>query len=64
MWQALNILRIGQGLSCSSLLPSDNAEEIHSMSTSMFITGFVIFSIYMALTIWNIFASNKKSKKE
>ena len=29
------------------------------MSTSMFITGFVIFSIYMAFLIWNIYNGHK-----
>ncbi len=29
------------------------------MSTSMFITGFVIFSIYMTFLIWNILNGHK-----
>lgn len=34
------------------------------MSIAMFIVGFVIFSIYMYLTIWNIFYSARKQREE
>lgn len=34
------------------------------MSIGFFITGAIIFAIYMFFTIWNIFYSNKKQKKE
>ena len=30
----------------------------------MFIVGFVIFGIYLYLTIWNIFYSSKKQREE
>ena len=30
----------------------------------MFIVGFVIFGIYLYLTIWNIFYSSKKQQEE
>ena len=28
------------------------------MSTTMFVTGFIIFSIYLAFLIWNIYNGN------
>ena len=34
------------------------------MSISFFITGGIIFLIYMCLTFWNIFYSNKKQREE
>ena len=34
------------------------------MSISMFVTGFVIFSIYLAIMIWNIYNGHKVDKKE
>ena len=34
------------------------------MSISMFVTGFVIFSLYMAIMIWNIYNGHKVEKKE
>ena len=34
------------------------------MSISMFITGFVIFSIYMSFLIWNIYNGHKFDEKE
>ena len=33
------------------------------MSISMFVTGFVIFSIYLAILIWNIYG-HKAEKKD
>ncbi len=32
------------------------------MSITMYIIGFVIFAVYVALTVWNIYNSNKDSK--
>ena len=34
------------------------------MSISMFVTGFVIFSIYLAILIWNIYNGHKAEKKD
>jgi hypothetical protein len=34
------------------------------MSISMFVTGFVIFSLYLAIMIWNIYNGHKVEKKE
>lgn len=34
------------------------------MSTGMFIVGFVIFGVYLYLTIWNIFYSSRKQREE
>lgn len=34
------------------------------MNIGFFIFGGIIFAIYMALTIWNIYYSSKKSKEE
>lgn len=34
------------------------------MSISFFIIGGIIFLIYMCLTFWNIFYSNKKQREE
>jgi len=34
------------------------------MSIAMYITGFVIFSVYMALTVWNIYSSNQDEKTD
>jgi len=34
------------------------------MSISMFVTGFVIFSLYLAIMIWNIYNGHKVDKKE
>jgi len=34
------------------------------MSIGFFIVGGIIFSVYMYLTIWNIFYSNKKQRQE
>ena len=34
------------------------------MSIGMFIVGFAIFSVYMYLTIWNIFYSSRKQREE
>ena len=34
------------------------------MSISMFTTGFVIFSIYMAFLIWNIYNGHNTGAKE
>ncbi|MBV42585.1 MAG: hypothetical protein CL834_06080 [Crocinitomicaceae bacterium] len=34
------------------------------MSTSMFITGFVIFSIYLVFMIWNIFNGHKPEEHQ
>ena len=33
------------------------------MSISMFVTGFVIFCLYMAMLIWNIYNGHKIPKK-
>ena len=30
----------------------------------MFIVGFIIFGVYMYLTIWNIFYSSRKQREE
>jgi hypothetical protein len=30
----------------------------------MYIVGAIIFSVYMALTVWNIYNSNDDSKKD
>ena len=34
------------------------------MSISFFIIGGIIFLVYMCLTFWNIFYSNKKQREE
>ena len=34
------------------------------MNIGMFIVGAIIFSIYVAFLIWNIFDSAKKNKKD
>ncbi len=34
------------------------------MNIGMFIIGGIIFSIYVALLVWNIFYSSKKQKEE
>ncbi|MDX6746563.1 hypothetical protein SHK09_07150 [Polaribacter sp. PL03] len=34
------------------------------MSISFFIVGGVIFTTYMGFTLWNIYDSSQKSKKE
>ncbi|SHF79183.1 hypothetical protein SAMN05444396_101413 [Flavobacterium segetis] len=34
------------------------------MSISFFIIGAIIFSIYLYFTIWNIYYSNNKQRKE
>jgi len=34
------------------------------MNVAMFIVGFVIFSVYIYFTIWNIFTSARKSREE
>jgi|TARA_R100000908_G_C3748556_1_gene143440 hypothetical protein len=34
------------------------------MSTSMYIVGFVIFSVYMYFTIWNIYNGSKKMEED
>jgi hypothetical protein len=34
------------------------------MSTSMFVTGFIIFSIYLAFLIWNIYNGNPTKPEE
>jgi len=34
------------------------------MSIGMFIVGFVIFGVYLYLTIWNIFYSSRKQREE
>lgn len=34
------------------------------MSLTMFIVGFVIFSVYLYFLIWNIFWSSKKQREE
>lgn len=34
------------------------------MNIGFFIVGGIIFAIYIALTFWNIFYSNKKQRKE
>ncbi|MDG2146905.1 MAG: hypothetical protein P8K14_01595 [Flavobacteriaceae bacterium] len=34
------------------------------MSIGMFIVGFAIFSVYIYLTIWNIFYSSRKQREE
>ena len=34
------------------------------MSTTMFIVGFVIFSLYMYVTIWSIFYNSRKQREE
>ena len=34
------------------------------MSISMFVTGFVIFSIYLSILIWNIYNGHKVEKKD
>ena len=34
------------------------------MSTTMFIVGFVIFSIYLYVTIWSIFYNSRKQQEE
>ena len=34
------------------------------MSTTMFIVGFIIFSLYMYVMIWSIFYNSKKQREE
>ncbi len=34
------------------------------MSIGFYIVGFIIFSVYMFFTMWNIFHSNKKQSEE
>lgn len=34
------------------------------MSTTMFIVGFVIFALYIYLTIWSIFYNSRKQQEE
>ncbi len=34
------------------------------MSIGFYIVGFIIFSVYMFFTMWNIFHSNKKQAEE
>ena len=34
------------------------------MSTTMFIVGFVIFSLYIYVTIWSIFYNSRKQQEE
>tara|TARA_B100000795_G_scaffold64672_1_gene43776 strand:- start:7445 stop:7609 length:165 start_codon:yes stop_codon:yes gene_type:complete len=34
------------------------------MNLGFFIIGAIIFSVYIGLTFWNIFYSNKKQKEE
>lgn len=34
------------------------------MSTTMFIVGFVIFSLYLYVTIWSIFYNSRKQQEE
>lgn len=34
------------------------------MSIGFFIVGGIIFSLYIGLTLWNIYVSSKNSKKE
>lgn len=34
------------------------------MSITMFVVGFVIFAIYIYLTIWSIFYNSKKQQEE
>ena len=43
-----------------SLFHRHSATQIHTvMSISMFVTGFVIFSIYLAFMVWNIINGHK-----
>ena len=49
----------------SPLFHRHSATQNHSvMSISMFVTGFVIFSIYLAFLIWNIFNGHKPPKSQ
>lgn len=49
----------------SPLFHRHSATQNHSvMSSSMFITGFVIFSIYLVFLIWNIFNGHKPRKSQ
>ena len=34
------------------------------MSTTMFIVGFVIFALYIYLTVWSIFYNSRKQQEE
>tara|TARA_B110000503_G_scaffold136752_1_gene219708 strand:- start:285 stop:407 length:123 start_codon:yes stop_codon:yes gene_type:complete len=34
------------------------------MNIGFFISGGIVFALYMGLTIWNIFDSNKKQKEQ
>jgi len=34
------------------------------MNIGFFIVGGIIFALYMALTLWNIYDSSRKSKEE
>jgi len=33
------------------------------MNTGFFIVGGIIFTVYIALTLWNIYGSSQKNKK-
>ena len=34
------------------------------MSTTMFIVGFIIFALYIYLTVWSIFYNSRKQQEE
>ena len=46
------------------IILNSNQTKKNNMSIGFFIIGGIIFSIYMVLTFWNIFYSNRKQREE